>query len=383
MADLPTPPARSARGAPRWKKTVLDSRFRSEGVAVADVDADGRLDIVAGNIWYRAPRPGDPADTWTPHEIRPAIEFDGATGYSNSFINYTMDVNHDGWPDLIVIGFPGEKAVWLENPRGAPGPWREHTIWHSACNESPAFADVDGDGEPELVFAFDGSQMAWYKPGPDPYAPWSAYVISEPEAPGTQRYAHGLGVGDVNGDGRPDVLTRHGYWQSPPDPRQGPWKFVPADLGPDCAQMLVCDVNGDGLADVITSSAHLKGIWWHEQLGGPQGVRFASHLIDDSWSQSHGLVLADINGDGVPDLVTGKRFWAHGPTGDVEPDAPAVLYWYELRRNGDQATWTRHLIDDDSGVGTQFQVVDINGDGLLDVVTANKKGVFLFEQQPE
>jgi VCBS repeat protein len=359
-----------------WKKTVLDTRFRSEGVAVADVNRDGRPDVMAGGVWYEAP-------DWRMHEIRPAPEFDGATGYSNSFINYAMDVNGDGWPDLIVIGFPGEKAVWLENPRGGPGPWGEHLVWPSACNESPAFADIDGDGRPEPVFATDESRMAWYSPGPDPYAPWQMHPISEPGAPGTRKYAHGLGIGDVNGDGRPDVICRQGYWEGPADPRTGPWRFVPADLGPDCAHMLAYDVDGDGLADVISSSAHLKGLWWFQQRQANGGPEFTQHLIDESWSQSHALILADIDGDGTMDLVTGKRFWAHGPAGDVEADAPAVLYWYDLRREGGRVEWTRHLIDADSGVGTQFEVTDINGDGLPDIVTANKKGVFVFEQQRE
>src|SRR5205814_28310 len=153
------------------------------------------------------------------------------------------------------------------------------------------------------------------------------------------------------------------------------------DLGPDAAHMHALDVNGDGLPDVISSSAHLKGIWWHEQRRGPDGPEFTTHVIDDTWSQSHGLILADIDGDGTPDLVSGKRFWAHGPNGDVEADRPAVLYWYRLQRDGGDVRWSRHLIDDDSGVGTQFEVTDLNGDGLLDVVTANKKGVFVFEQQ--
>jgi hypothetical protein len=132
---------------------------------------------------------------------------------------------------------------------------------------------------------------------------------------------------------------------------------------------------------VITSSAHEIGIWWHRQTRGPDGPRFERRLIDDSFSQSHALVLADLNGDGVLELVSGKRFWAHGPTGDVNPSDPAVLCWYELHRAGGEVTWTRHLIDDDSGVGTQFVVADVNGDGRLDIVTANKKGVFYFEQQ--
>lgn len=144
--------------------------------------------------------------------------------------------------------------------------------------------------------------------------------------------------------------------------------------------MVVYDVNGDGLPDVVSSSAHGKGVWWHERIKGGKDAEFRRHTIDDTFSQSHALVMADLDGDGQPEFVTGKRWWAHGPNGDVEPNAPAVLYWYGFRRVGDKVEWTRHTIDTDSGVGTQFVVADVNGDGRPDIVTSNKKGVFLFLQ---
>lgn len=367
---LPSPGADIA-----WKKSVLDTEFRSEGVAVADVNRDGQPDILAGNLWYEAPH-------WTPHEIAPPQKFDAAHGYSDSFLNFAADVNRDGWPDQIRIDFPGKPAVWRENPQGKPGPWKEHPLWRSACNESPAFADLLGNRRPVLVFPYDEQFMAWYEPNKDRRKEFLVHAVSEANAPGMQRFSHGMGVGDINGDGRADILCTKGYWEAPRDRRTGPWKFVPADLGPDCAQMAVCDVNSDGLPDVITSSAHNIGIWWWEQKRGASGPTFTQHVIDSTFSQSHSLVLADINGDGVQDIVTGKRFWAHGPTGDVNPGDPAVVTWFELRRKKDRVEWIRHTVDNDSGIGTQFVVTDVNGDGLPDIVTSNKKGVHLFLQQP-
>lgn len=367
-------PTRPTKVDVTFKKTVLDREFRAEGVAVADVNRDGRPDILAGNLWYEAP-------FWTPHEILPPQKFDPATGYSNCFLSWASDVNRDGWPDQIVVGFPGEKAVWHENPRGESRPWKEHTIWRSACNESPHYADLLGSRMPVLVFPFDESQMAWFEVGADPMVEFTCHSISEPKSTGTARFYHGMGVGDINGDGRAEVLCREGYWEQPADPRSGPWKFVPCKFGADCAQMLVYDVNGDGIPDVITSSAHGVGIWWWEQRRGPSGPEFAKHVIDESFSQSHSIVLADINGDGVMDIVTGKRFWAHGPSGDINPNDPAVLCWFELKRHRGKVEWIKHQIDDDSGVGTQFTVTDVNRDGMLDIVVSNKKGVFYFEQQ--
>lgn len=395
----------------KFQKFTLDKEFRSEGVAVGDVNGDGKLDVMAGNLWYEAP-------DWKVHEIAPPKQFDAAKSYSNSFVNYAMDVNSDGWTDQILIGWPGQDAVvWRENPKTGSGPWAEHKIARNACNESPAFAaltltpDLGSSGlhgiltdlwskrsketrkpkakdKPVLVFAVDDTQMAWFEPGADTNAEFRMHPISgkstkeRAKDEGVFRYSHGLGVGDLNGDGRSDVLINTGYWEAPTDPRSGTWHFVKTNLGEDCAQMEVYDVNGDGLNDVITSSAHKTGIWWFEQKRSKDGVsEFIKHDIDSSISQTHSLMLADINGDGKMDFVTGKRYWAHGPTGDVNADAPPVVVWFELQREKGEVKWVKHEIDNDSGVGTQFTIADLNGDKMPDVITSNKKGVFVFLQQ--
>jgi hypothetical protein len=387
LAAMFAPAATRGETAIEFKKVQLDDKFRSEGVAVADFNRDGKPDIAAGRLWYEAPQSG--SDGWKMHVIEPpANDFD-PKGYSGSFCNFTDDLNGDGWEDHILIDFPGMPTYWYQNPKKPNTPWKRHVIAQISNNESPQYLDIDGDGRRELVMSVapagkadgPGRQMAILRRAADPTAEWKAHTISLADVAGTHKYSHGLGIGDINRDGRHDVLVPQGWWESPHDTSKTPWSFHDAPLGQDCAQMYVYDFDGDGDSDVLSSSAHQVGIWWHEQSKDADGkMRWTTHEIERRFSQTHAICLADINGDGLPDFVTGKRWWAHGPSGDVDPNAPAVMFWFELKREGGTAKWTPHQFDDDSGVGTQFEVVDISGDGLLDVVTANKKGVRWFEQ---
>ncbi|OAI50516.1 esterase [Planctomycetaceae bacterium SCGC AG-212-F19] len=363
-----------------WKKTVISKAFLAEGVAVADVNKDGKLDILVGDVWFEAP-------DWKRHEIRkPGNYGDGSGGYSQCFACWAEDVNGDGWPDLIVIGFPGAPCHWYENPQGKDGHWKQHFICKSACNETPQFVDLFGNGKKVLVMGYEQKQIVWVAPGKDPTQPWEVHSISDPtkKAAGSAQYDHGLGVGDINGDGKLDVIVTGGWYEQPAkDDGTTPWKFHPANLGGACADMFALDIDGDGKADVISSSAHNFGIWAYLQKPGKDGepTFVKQDLFPKLFSQSHAMHLVDINGDGLKDLVTGKRFWAHGPKGDAAPSDPAVLYWFEAKKSSDGVIkFLPHKIDDDSGIGTQFWVGDFNGDKLPDIVVANKKGVFLFEQ---
>jgi hypothetical protein len=374
-----------------WKKTHIDKTFRSEGVAVADVNKDGKMDILVGDVWYAAP-------DWKMHQIRkPKRDYgNGAGGYSESFACWADDINGDGYPDLIVIGFPGAPCHWYENPKGSTSElWKEHEIWHSACNETPQYVDLLGNGKRVLLMGWqpkgkdNEGQMAYFTPGKDPTQPWEMHPISEPSAPGkpvpgTFKFAHGLGVGDLNGDGKLDVLCPGGWWEQPAKVEDKPWKWHPTKIGDNCADMYVYDVDNDGKMDVLSSSAHGYGVWWHKQRPGKDDnptFETQKPILQGLVSQTHAMHFVDINGDGLKDLVTGKRWWAHGPSGDADPNVPADIYWLEAKKAKDGVTTFHvHRIDDDSGIGTQFFVGDINGDKLPDIAVSNKKGVFLIEQ---
>ncbi|MCE9607105.1 MAG: VCBS repeat-containing protein [Planctomycetia bacterium] len=365
-----------------FKKTQLDTKFRAEGVAVGDFNKDGKLDIGHGEGYYAAP-------DWKLVPIREqAREFDPHS-YSKCFQAFTDDFNKDGWDDIMVVEFPGTATVWLENPKGAERPWARHVVADVTNNESPDYLDVDGDGKREFVLgtsadpkASDGPEkyIAIARPDADPLAKWKLAAVSEKGVPMANRFYHGFGIGDIDGDKIADLVTPNGWWKAPESKgSEGPWKFTEAKLGGAAAQMFVYDFDGDGDADVLSTAAHQLGMWWHEQT--PEGWK--THDIDKSFSQTHAVCFVDLNGDGLMDFVTGKRYWAHGPKGDVDPGAPAVLAWFELKREAGKPTWTKHQIDDDSGIGTQFEMRDVSGDGLLDIAVSNKKGTFYFNQVRE
>lgn len=391
-----------------FKKLQLTDQFWCEGAYSGDFNHDKKMDIVSGPFWYEGP------DFKTRHEYYPAKEsfkkqkpdgteetipgFEGALGrnntYSKNFVAYTYDFNADGWTDILILGFPGDESWWFENPKGKEGHWPRHTAISVTDNESPTFGDLTGDGKPEIICSSGGS-LGYAEPDwSDPAKKWTWHNISPNN--NYHRFTHGLGYGDVNGDGRKDILEKDGWWEQPSSLAGDPvWKQHKFPFGPKMggSQMYTYDVNGDGLNDVIASlQAHAYGLAWFEQTKENGEITFKQHLILNSeptpnkygvsFSQLHSVDLVDMDGDGLKDIVTGKRFWAHGSQGDPEPNAAAVLYWFQLVRNPDKSVdFVPHQIDNDSGIGTQVLAADVNGDKLPDIVVGNKKGTFVHLHQ--
>lgn len=363
----------SASTGIRFAKKTLEPKFVGEGIAAGDINGDGRMDIVAGECWFEAP-------AWTSHWFRTV---DVAWGiYRDETYDWVVDVNGDGYPDVVTIPMHNNPICWYENPGPTCGDgtaWAKHLITQGGSYESAAFADIDGDGMPELITCSrtDEERLSWFDRGDDPRAPWAQHDIS-PLGGGS----HGIGAVDITGNGRLDVLATQGWFEAPEDPRQPNWRFHRWQLGEVTPfQFVPADLTGNGLIDLITASPHNYGIWWWEQIRDAGGaISWRKHTIDDSFSQAHAVAVADINGDGLLDFVTGKRWQAHGEDGDPGSREPAVMVWYEQRRDEIGTHFVRHVIDMDSGVGLQVLAEDIDGDGNIEVLASNKKGINLFHQ---
>jgi hypothetical protein len=367
-----------AQGRPpeiRFAVRMIDGGA-SETAAFADLNNDRRLDIVSSDAWYEAP-------AWTKHKIR-EVNWNGQ--YVDNFSDLPIDVDADGYVDVVQFAYFANNIVWLKNPGKAGGAWTSAEIDTGFPTEFAQLVDLDNDGKArELLPEFDrpAAPLAWFDLQG---STWAKHVVSD------HSYGHGIGAGDVNGDGRNDILTPQGWFEAPANVRQGEWTFHAADWNqkpiaaagltarPPPAQfgfMYAFDVNGDGRRDIVTAMGHDYGVCWFEQ--NADGT-WTQRVIDSTWSQAHAPVLADLNGDGQLDLIAGKRYMAHNGSDPGERE-PLGLYWYEFRRGPRSIIWTRHIIDYGGrmGGGMQTDVKDMDGDGDLDVVSGGKAGLFIAE----
>ena len=365
-----------------FDRKKLTDVYYSEGAAVGDINRDGHLDIIYGPYWYEGPTFEKKHEIYEP-KPQPT------NFYADNFFTWVYDFNGDGWPDLLVVGLPGTPAFVFENPAGkSDGHWEKHQVFDSVGNESPQFVDLLGSKRPVLVCTHKG-EFGFVVPNWEhPFKAWTFHAISEKS--NREKYPHGLGVGDLNGDGRADVLIATGWFEQPEaNADSTTWVFHPAlfTSAYGGAEMYVYDVNGDGRNDVITSlAAHDFGLAWFEQdvvRGKPifrQHIIVGEHAEQNPYgivfSELHSVALADMDGDGVKDIITGKTYWSHHKA-SPQWDAGAVVYWFSLQRNKDDVQWIPHLADPDAGIGRQIRIDDVNGDKLPDIVVGGMKGAHL------
>jgi hypothetical protein len=373
----------------------LNEFYYAWSAAAADFNRDGVLDIVAGPYIYYGP------DYTKSREILMAHTWNPSREYANDcMLQYAADMTGDGWPDVVCSNL-GTPVYLYVNPKGESRRWAKYEVVPKINMEIIDFKDIDGDGKPELVYGADGC-LRYAKPDPaKPTDPWVVHTISEPGMVS----GHGIGVGDINGDGRPDIVNAYGWWEQPPaGSKQELWTYHPQAFSrwtrtsPGGDLMGVYDVNGDGLNDVVTVlEAHGMGLAWYEQKRDAAGkISFVEHMIMDNYwtknagnvrfTQAHGCYFADVDGDGIPDFIVGKRYWAHQDAYyDPDPYAPPVLYWYRTVRNPKApggAEFVPELIHNRSGAGSEILAVDLNKDGAMDIITATDRGTFIFWGKP-
>jgi hypothetical protein len=373
---------------PKWKQLTINGRSEFEAAGVFDVDNDGKLDIVAGDTWYQAP-------DWKPYHVRD-VKRQGT--YYNDFATMPLDVNGDGFSDFVTCSYFAKDVGWVENP-GKPGAdWTYHELDVPGNIEAAWMVDLSGDGVPD-VLPNTVNVVVWYE------------VVKKVDGGkgfdfkkhdmGSAAAGHGVGSGDVNGDGRVDLLTPKGWFEAPADPSNGTWAWHPDwQLGATGIQILARDVDGDGLSDIVYGMGHNYGLYWLHQTKGTGGERaWTKGAIDESVASVHALMWADIDGDGVArELVTGKRVYAH----EIEPGATdgSLVAWYTY--DPGSKSWGKHVIfqgepaknapakggdrlalkdfpPGTAGTGLQMTAIDIDRDGDLDLLCPGKSGLYLFE----
>ena len=379
QVKLPAP-GESPKVGKGFRLHVINADSGFEAAGIANMNRDGKLDIFCGGFWYEAP-------AWKKHVVRDVPE---QGNYYYDFANLPMDIDGDGWTDIADAAWHNKKLFWLRNPGKSGGEFEVIDIDTPGNIETAMAADINGDGQLDVLPNIM-SQAAWYEFSRDKAAPhgvkWTKHQLPK------QAATHGIGADDVNGDGRCDIITPTGWLeQTHPSTSlrvKNKDSFMPSgdeawrwhaefNLGHASIPILAHDVDADGDADIIWGMGHNYGLYWLEQITSGDSRLWQKHLIDDSWSQPHFLILADLDNDRIDELITGKRFHAHNGN-DPGGNDPKCVYYYKFDRSDRQ--WKRHIIHEggDVGLGISTAALDIDADGDIDIVAPGKSGLFLLE----
>jgi len=340
-----------------------------ESSSIFDVNNDGIPDIACGGYWYENPG-------WKRHKICDVL----AHGeYYDDLCNIPIDVNGDGNMDFVTGGWWGKTLAWRENPGESDTEWKTHNIDECGSIETARSWDVDGDGQPEIVPNTPEGPLVFYKLYRNHSDLLAAKFHRHQVWEGPS--GHGLGFGDINGYGRGAFVVRSGWLEAPQNPLSDSWEFIKFefDLGSASVPIIIADINKDGVQELVAGQAHNYGLDYYQQKYVGDKLQWTRHPIDPYQSQYHDLHCIDIDGDGDLEIVTGNRYRAHNGRDPGETD---VVGLYCFKWNGE--SFTKQVIDygkvpGSSGTGIQLSIADLNGDGRLDIAAPGKEGLFVFE----
>jgi predicted dienelactone hydrolase len=372
--------ATAAAQPPSFVAKQIDAESEFPACAVIDVNRDGKLDIVSGGYWYEAPE-------WKRHFLR---EVEVIRGRFDDYSNLEIDVNADGWTDILSCNYRSQSLFWMEHPgekiRSDPDtPWIKHLIDRPGPMETGRLYDIDADGDLDVL------------PNGTTFAAWYELTYETADGKKQPRFirhdlpkeiaGHGVGFGDINGDGRGDIVGPRGWLEAPEDRRGGRWLWHPDwQTHRDASiPILVYDVDQDGDNDLVYGRGHSYGLYWLEQSrsrlpGGTSGgdASWQRHAIDTSWSQPHSLLLADLDGDKRLEVISGKRYFGHDGKDLGEQD---LLCGYAYQFEPQSRTFRRLEIFHGlrAGLGLDPKAADIDGDGDLDLVAADRCSLMLLQ----
>ena len=348
------------------KKQIAAESF--ESVGVFDVNNDNIPDIVSGAFWYEGP------DFWKRNYIGPVKR---VGEYWDDFSTIPLDINGDGRLDFVTGGWFGKTLTWRENP-GNNKEWPEHLVAETGNIETTRSWDIDGDGTAEIVPNTPNDPLIVYRLVKDSQGKgagkFESYTITD------RKSGHGLGFGDINGDGRSDLIISTGWLEAPVNRFSDKWTFHEEFmLGTTSVPVIVADVNKDGLNDLIVGQGHSYGLDWYEQKKDKNAkTTWIKHAIDPFNSQYHTMAWVDLDGDGKEELITGKRYRAHNGNDPGEND-PLGIYYFKW--NGE--AFTKQVISygefgEGKGLGLYFDMADLTGSGRKDIIVAGKDGLYVF-----